>query len=262
MAQQEGLFTVGEDDLQEEMLVVAEEDYGEWTQPRKPEPMPSQGERPEPMSPAQNRALQSWRESKDINQFTQFLRDEVDRIGNPAAWRTMTEKERGLGQLKQLNSYISQALRSDYDSVLDAGEIDTTRNKLEQQINSVEDALFGVQKMKQQRKKMRRRGDEEHDITKEATAPHFNGIQIVVTPFERAIVGSLINGKVSGGRDIEELYAEAKKKYDLTDREELSVFQILADFGFATFKDRLRLGEDQDPTRESGFGEWSSQYYA
>jgi len=67
---------------------------------------------------------------------------------------------------------------------------------------------------------------------------------------------------VSGGRNIEELYAAAKDKYKIDDREELAIFQILADMGYPTFKDRLRFGDDQDPRRTSDHGEWQSQYYA
>ena len=72
----------------------------------------------------------------------------------------------------------------------------------------------------------------------------------------------MINGKVSGGRNMEELYAEAKKKYSLNDREELEILAILADFGYPIFKDRLRLGDKEDPSRDEGFGEWQSQYHA
>ena len=107
----------------------------------------------------------------------------------------------------------------------------------------------------------RRRAEDEHEgeLTKEAGTASF---QMVITPFQRAISGSLINGVVSGGRNMEELWADAKKKYNMNDREELEILQVIADMGYPEFKDRLRLGENNDPTREEGFGEWSSQYYA
>lgn len=264
-----GLIVVGIEE--EELFTVAfdeqfEEEY-------KPEPVPVMPPQvngpvvnPQPEPAKQDLNDEGWRDSGDVKKFTEFLMGEMERIGNPNLWHTQVEKERGLGQLKRLNRYVSQALREDYDSVLDVAHIDKIRNMLEQHIDGVEYALDGVNMMKKQRKQIRkRRADDtnEDNITKEATAPNFAGLQIHISAFERAIVGALINGKVSGGRNMEELYTEAKEEYKFTPREELALFQILADMGYPVFKDRLRFGKkDGDPTREDGFGEWQSQYYA
>lgn len=283
MANEQGLFTVAEEDFEKELFVVAEEEE----EPKKPVPpefpheiprsplpvrppqveqIPVQPQPPEkmPVRPGQEQPKQDaddWRNSKDVEKFTQFLYNEMQRIGKPAQWRTQTEKERGLGQLKRLNHYISEALRNDYDSHLDVSKIDQARNMVERYIDEAEMAIEGIRNMRKQRKQMRR-GEQENDITKEATAPHFNGLQVNISAFERAICGALINGKIAGGRNIEELYTEAKKKYGFNPREELAILQILADFGYPIFADRLRLGENNDPTRTEGWGEWSSQYYA
>jgi hypothetical protein len=73
----------------------------------------------------------------------------------------------------------------------------------------------------------------------------------------------MINGVVSGGRNMDELWKEAKEKYEMNSREELEILQIMADMGYPEFRDRLRVGEkDGDPSREKGFGEWASNYYA
>jgi hypothetical protein len=172
--------------------------------------------------------------------------------------------ERSLGQWKALDGHCSQALRGDYEGTLEVDSLDKTRRFIETTIDALEDALHAMTDMKKSRKNQRRRrGENELDsLTKEATAPHFNGFQMIITPFQRAIVGSMINGKVSGGRNMEELYAEAKKKYSLNDREELEILAILADFGYPIFKDRLRLGDNEDPSRDEGFGEWMSSYHA
>lgn len=287
MVLEQGLFTVAEGDNEEQLFLIADDDDGRQPidlskyQPSepKPQPQPSGEEKPPKLpvypqevqpqpsfppkaTPAADDQPKGWRESKDVKQFTQFLMDEMDRIGNPAGWRTESEKRRGLGQLNKLNTHLSQALREDYDSILDLDHIEKARSAIEKHIDDVEYALDGMSYMRKQRKNMRRRrADDDPDLVKEATAPHFNGMQINISAFERAIVGALLNGRASGGRDIEELYVDAKKKYDITDREELAIFQILADMGLPTFKDRLRFGENEDPTREEGFGEWQSQYY-
>jgi hypothetical protein len=126
--------------------------------------------------------------------------------------------------------------------------------------------LEGISELKRNKKKMKRRRRAEEDgeaMTKEAGVPHFQGFQMLITPFQRAIAGALINGKVSGGRNMEELWVSAKKKYDMNGREELEILQILADMGYPEFKDRLRAGEtEDDPSRTEGHGEWQSQYHA
>lgn len=205
-----------------------------------------------------------WRVSKKPEHFLMFLTKDLQRIPNPSQIRgNLTEMERALGQYKRLNNYISNAMQSDYDGVINAKKIDSMRKVIEQSIDELEDALEGLKQLKKEKRKMRRRGEEDNlDLKKEATAPHFNGFQMLITPFQRAIAGALINGKVSGGRNLEELWSEAKKKYKMEDREELEILQILADMGYPEFKDRLRLGEDSDPTRTEGFGEWLSNYYA
>lgn len=267
----EEVFNVHENDDMEEIFSVAEEDERalkptptrEPAAPVTPAPMPfpqNSGANPQPENKLDEE--QGWRSTKDPKDFMEFLQGELQRIGNPRAWRTRSEKERGLAQLKKLDHFTSEALRSDYDNVLDVPSVDAIRNRVEQHIEQTEVALEGIQNMKKQRKKMRRRGEDDPEMVKEGGVPHFNGMNVMISPFERAIVGALLNGRASGGRDIEELYTEAKAKYDINPREELAIFQILTDMGLPTFKDRLRIGENQDPTREEGLGEWQSNYYA
>jgi hypothetical protein len=273
MAYIEEIFNVSEDATDtQEIFSVAEDVVSLPKEERAPvTPAPIQFPPQNPVVPQQpgvankEQSLdeeEGWRSSKDPKLFMPFLQNEIRRIGNPHLWRTKSEKERGLAQLKKLDHFISEALRNDHESVLDVPSIDALRNQLERHIDECEIALEGIQNMKKQRRRMRR-GEEELDMVKEAGTPHFNGISVNITPFERAIVGALINGTVSGGRNMEELYEDVKKKYDLNPREELSIFQILADMGYPTFKDRLRIGEkDGDPSREEGFGEWNSTYHA
>jgi hypothetical protein len=167
--------------------------------------------------------------------------------------------EKALGQYRKLDSYISQALQSDYDDQIDTKRVDSIRKVVEQVREQLEDALDGLSRMTKQKRKQKRRGEDyQEGLKKEGTTPQ---IQMIVTPFQRAIAGALINGKVSGGRDIEELWKDAKKKYKMNDREELEILQILADMGYPIFKDRLRLGDDNDPTRDKDHGEWQSEYF-
>ncbi len=66
-------------------------------------------------------------------------------------------------------------------------------------------------------------------IKKEAGTPK---VQLIMTPFERAICGIITNGVVSQGRNAEETYAELKKEYKFNNRDELSIQQLLTDLGY------------------------------
>lgn len=264
MSKEKGLFTVSEGENLEEELIVVAEDVPEYqmnfqdlsdTQTVKDNPTAEQGQ-------------DGWLNTKKVEQFVQFLDEQISKIPTVQhAQGNLSKMENAAARWKKLNNYCSEAMRGDFDGMLDVDDIDKKRQQIEYNMDALQDAIDSLHAMKQTRRQQRRkhrRADEDFDdvMTKEATVPSFNGFQINITPFQRAIVGALINGKVSGGRNMEELWTEAKKKYNMSDREELEILQILADFGYPEFKDRLRLGEDEDPTRESGFGEWQSQYYA
>lgn len=256
MSKEKGLFTISENDkLEKEIISVAEEEY---QMVFEEQPVQQQ---------QQQVKDKNWLETKDISQFVQFLDEQMSKIPTlQHAQGNLSKMENALARWKKLNNYCSEALRSDFHATLDADEVDRKRQIIENNMDNLQDGIDSIHQMKQtrrqQRRQHRRRADEDFEITKEGTAPHFNGFQMVITPFQRAIVGALINGKVSGGRNIEELWEDAKKKYKMDEREELEILQVLADFGYPEFKDRLRIGEDEDPSRDSGFGEWNSQYYA
>jgi len=69
----------------------------------------------------------------------------------------------------------------------------------------------------------------EKKIVKEAGTPR---IQLVMSPFERSICGIIVNAVVANGKNVETVYAELKKKYAFTDRDELGITQLLIDLGY------------------------------
>lgn len=280
--------------------IVVKEAFGDMgappTQPPPPEAQPV-GPRPAsppPLSPEEEEQgarapgkPAGWLESQDAKDFEPFLVAELKRIRPPGACAgSHNEAERALGQYKRLNGHVSRALQSDYDGVLNIGSIDRLRQLLEQNIEAIERMLESHKDMKKRRRQVRRRASDEsvcpscsaplweegdqtvclacgqEGLKKEAGTPHFEGLQYQISAFERAIVGTLINAVVSGGRNMEELFAKLEKKYDLSPRERIAVQQILADMGYPVFKDRARIGEDEDPTDPDEPREWQSQYYA
>ena len=251
MVKEEGIFTIAEDEMicEEEMIVVAEDETYYPVGTDKEEVEPEEGD---------------WLKSRNVEDFNIFIKKEFDRIKKPRDLKNAKTctLEQALGQWKKLNSYISMAIRSDYAGKLSSEWLDKVRDIIENYIDEIERNLEGYAQLAKD-KKMRRRADEEADLVKEATTSKFSGFQTNVTLFETAIIRILINSVVSGGKNIEEIYETLKDKYDFSPREELALYQGLADMGYPVFKDRMMIGEsDNDPSKPDYVGEWQSQYYS
>ena len=206
---------------------------------------------------------QDWLETKDPKHFVMFLQKEINRFPSPNSVRgNVSLIEQSLGQWKRLDAFVSKALREDYEGVLNLQYVDKVRSLVDRNIESLEDMLdsfYAFRKKKRQLKK--RHADSDAEMVKNAGTAEFT---MIVTPFQRAIAGMLVNGNVSGGKNIEELWDKIKEKYSMTEREELEIMQIMADMGYPIFKDRFRIGDEvhnpQAPEEESK-GEWPKQYY-
>ncbi len=218
----------------------------------------------------------NWASDRDVAKFHNYL-VEAYPSGIPRHDGNSTVGcERALSYLKSLNREISEALRMDYDNCLDTGALEQYRIKIMNDMMILNDRLkFLKDKIRDSHKKTAAgevdleslpTSDEIQEaldskfvvandvdsLVKEATTPR---LQVVVTPFERAIVGILINSVVSAGHPFEDVYEFLNKKYGFTPREELSVMQLAMDSGFHIFKDRGIIGrnrESQDDKTKQG----------
>jgi len=164
--------------------------------------------------------------------------------------------ERAISFLDRMNGDISRAIREDHDSILDIAKLEDIRVNIMRDVLVLKDHLG---KLKRQIKDNHAQKDstassipnwkspsgrnlsyddlkDAEELEKKASTP--NNLVIAVSPFERAISGMMINAHVSAGHPMEDVYASLKKKYSLTDREELSIMQLCMDSGFHIFKDR------------------------
>jgi hypothetical protein len=96
-------------------------------------------------------------------------------------------------------------------------------------------------------------------LNKQAFTPK---LQIVVTPFERALSGIIINSVVAGGKPFEDVFEFLKKKYKLDNREELALMQVIMDSGFPIFKDRGTISSEEGSEDESYGIEFIKGYFA
>ena len=164
--------------------------------------------------------------------------------------QSMVGCERAILFLTRINKEISEALRLDSNDVLDPHLLEDYRVKIMRDIVTLKTRLSELKTKLNQSTRDKTSSLYNDSMVKEATTPR---LQIVVTPFERAVAGILVNSVVSGGKPFEDVYSFLKNKYALDEREELSVMQILMDGGFHIFKDRGTFGssdtksEDESP---------------
>lgn len=161
--------------------------------------------------------------------------------------------ERASSYLQKLNSEILKAMRSDLDGELDADTIEVLRSKIDDGVSKLEKRIDKINKKK-------KASDEDHKIVKNAYKhPGIHGIYITVPLLISRIARVCINGMVSGGHDIGDLFIKLSKKYDLSDREKAETFQLIQDMGYDIHTDRGFFPDEKINTEEDNF-DWSARY--
>lgn len=170
--------------------------------------------------------------------------------------------------LTNLNKEISEALRSEHEEgELDLDVLEDIRVRMTKDVVKLKEH---IKKLNKDNKKTKKKAEVElepvivkqnsitNEIIKEASTPK---VQLVMTPFQRAITGIILNSTISAGKPFESVYEFLKKKYKFTDREELEILQLLMDMGQPIFKDRGIIGDEgQD---EEGHGiDFIKTYFA
>lgn len=228
----------------------------------------------------------NWQEDKDPSMFIDYLKDKLTKIPRHSG-TTVPGCERAVAYLKDCDSQASKAMRVDYDACIDESQLDDIRKNIVQDIDRLENHIERLQKnagaqsvrfiseghcnacdsnspvwynaASESAVCMNCEVEEQSDnIQKTAGTPAVN---VYMTPFERAVVGTIINSKVSGGRNIEETYEKLKNKYNFTPREELAFQQLIADHGYPVYKDRGLINEPTNPSSGDNV-EWLTNYYA
>jgi hypothetical protein len=195
-----------------------------------------------------------YKNDGDLSKFLEYIHDQYPSNIPGHDGRTTVGCERAISFLERLNSQISKAIKEDVDGVLDLTELEGARAGIMSDVISLKQHLGNLKKkLKEMGKSASSNSDTPpwtnsegkkidvmSDIKKEAAMP--NNMVIAITPFERAISGIMVNAHVSAGMPMEDVFESLKKKYKLTDREELSIMQICMDNGFPIFKDRGSIG--------------------
>lgn len=174
--------------------------------------------------------------------------------------------ERAMAYLEALDKEISRAVRNDLNNDIAIDAVEKARDEIQRGLERLEDRLEKVKATKYPRKgkKKTKKAEEEHDaLVKEAQkATHVGGIVVSVPLFISYVARLLINGMVSGGHDIEDMFKKADQKFKFTDREKAEVMQLLSDMNYPVRRDRGFLPEEEIDTTSSDNYDWAAGYHA
>jgi hypothetical protein len=169
--------------------------------------------------------------------------------------------ERAISYLGALNKSISRAVRSDLKNTLDIPQIEKARKEIEEGIMRLEERL---ERQTMNKKRNKKKSDSEYagELIKEAQK--ISGVQgriVVTVPLIISRVARVcINGMVSAGHDIEDLFDRQVKKYNFDIQQQAELMQLLEDMGYPLRRDRGFLRDEEiDITRSDNF-DWAANY--
>lgn len=198
-------------------------------------------------------------ESKGAKGFLEWVKERFDSVPKHSGFDS-AGLERACAYLEKLDNEISQAMRKDLDGELDADKVEEVRAKIDDGLERLETRISKVRK-KTKVKRKKKAEDMSPEMIKEAQK--ITGVQgtfVTVDILLSRIARVCINGMVSSGHDIEDLFEKQAKFYKLDEREKASVMQLLSDMGHQMRQDR-GYGIDQDvDTRSSNNMDWQANY--
>jgi hypothetical protein len=193
--------------------------------------------------------------------FLHWLSKMFDKVPAHSGYDT-TGLEKAISYFETLDREISKAMRTDFKDEIDAASAERAREQIENGLERLIDRLESVKADKYKRhKKKKKSWYEEEGLVKEAQkATNITGITITVPLLISRIARVCINGMVSAGHDIEDMFKRQVDEYALDKREQAELSQLLSDMGYPMMQDRgYVVGAPVDIWKNDGF-DWSAQY--
>jgi hypothetical protein len=240
--------------------IVVEELPGAPAGTKDPEPMLEvmdepihTDEKPDDANDAKKFKNEKWDWSaRGPHGFVTWIKEKIDSVPKHSGKDT-AGCERAQAYLEKLDNEISRAMRMDLDGELDANKIEKVRADVEDGIARLQDRLEKIKESKKPYKKRKKSSEVQVEgFVKDAQKIlGVSGVVIVAPLLISGIARICINGAVSAGHDISDLYNRQVKQWKLSDREQFELRQLLFDFGFPMPYDRSVIAnEDFDPGSE------------
>lgn len=181
--------------------------------------------------------------SKGLEDFVLWVKSRIDDVPKHSG-QDSAGLQRAIAYLEKLDDEVSKAMRLDLDGELDANQIEKVRAVIDNGVERLNDRLDKIKNSKKKTKKKAYTYPE--GFQKEAQKiAGIQGIIVTVPLLISRIARVCINGSVSAGHDIEDLFQKQVKQYDLDDREQAEVVQLLEDMGYTIRQDRGYLVSDE-----------------
>lgn len=192
--------------------------------------------------------------------FLVWLKNMFDNVPSHSG-HDSTGLEKAVSYFEALDREITKAMRSDYKNEIDNAQAEKAREQIENGIERLVERLKQVNTSKYKRKAKKKASDDSEGLVKEAQkATRINGITITVPLLISRIARVCINGTVSAGHDIEDMFERQATEYNLDKRERAELSQLISDMGYSMIQDRgYPVGENVDMASGKGF-DWATAY--
>ena len=194
--------------------------------------------------------------------FLNWLHKQFNSVPEHSGYDT-TGLEKAISHFERLDREITKAMRSDFKNEIDSAKAERAREQIENGLERLIERLETVKVDKYKRhakKKSKSWAENVGMITKEAGTTLISGITITVPLLISRVARVCINGMVSGGHDLEDMFKRQVDEYTLTKREQAEVSQLLSDMGYPIFQDRgFAPGTPVDIWRSDNF-DFGAQY--
>lgn len=200
-------------------------------------------------------------ESRGPQGFVVWIKERIDSVPTHSGLDS-AGLERAISYMEKLDNEISKAMRLDLDGELDANKIEEVRAKIDDGLSRLQARLEKVRKVSKKRRKKSSEYKSSELIKEGQKITGVQGVFVTVDLLTSRIARLCINGMVSGGHDIEDIYNNQIKKYNLNNREQAQVMQLLADMGYPLRQDRGYLPDEDIDISSSDNFDWSAQFKA
>lgn len=197
-------------------------------------------------------------ESRGATGFIAWVKERCDDVPKHSGYDT-AGLERAVAYLDRLDNEISKAMRLDLDGELDADQIEKVRATIDNGIERLHDRLDKVKKHKKTSRKKKSEAEVDGMVKEAQKITGVQGVFVTVDLLTSMIARVCINGMVSAGHDIEDLFKRQAEYYALNKREKAQVIQLLDDMGYAMRRDRGFPGEEIH-VEDSDNMDWAANY--
>lgn len=185
----------------------------------------------------------------DLEGFFDWVKERLDGVPSHSGY-SVSGLERAIEYMERLDNEISKAMKSDLDGTLDSDKIEQLREQIE---DGIERLTSRMEKVKKSPKRKKEASEDAGMVKEGQKAPGMKGVMVTVPLLISSLARILVNGSVSGGHSMEDMFHKLASKYKLDDREKLELVQLLSDMNYPIKLDRGVFPDELDPRSSDNF---------